>query len=361
MTLRFHWRLIDGGEGPGPSLTGRHAASRGLPDLDALVRFCRDAERAGIDSLLLDFGFSKPDPMTLAAALCRRTERIKFMVACRPGLMSPTLFVQQVNTVSALAGGRISLNVVAGHSAEEMATYGASLDHDARYERMDEFLAVCRAFWESDDPVEFSGRHYQFRGGRLRTPFVAAGSRAPEVYVGGTSPAAREVAASRADCWVRFPLAPARLTDEIRPVLGAGRQVGLRLGVVARPTRGEALAAAGSLVEGAGASAGELRAFVGRSDSHSLRSIDELAATEWLTPRLWTGTVPALGVPNVCLLGSYDEVAGELAGLGELGVGQFILSGWPKWDEMVRFGSEVIPRVRALESRDAGVAAASGA
>ena len=259
--------------------------ARGLPDLDAQARFCRDAEEAGIDSLLVDVGFAKPDPMLLAVALARRTDRVTFMVACRPGLMSPTLFVQQVNTVSALAGGRIGLNVVAGHSAEEMASYGASLDHDARYERMDEFLAVCRAFWESDGPVEFSGRHYSIRGGRLQTPFVAAGSRAPEVYVGGTSPAAREVAASRADCWVRFPSAALdQRLDEIRPVLGAGRQVGLRLGVVARPTRGEALAAAGSLVEGAGASAGELRAFVGRSDSHSLRSIDELAATEWLTP-----------------------------------------------------------------------------
>ena len=350
MNLRFHWRLLEGGEDNQARLaSGRYDAVKGQPDLETQVDFCRDAELAGIDALLVDVGFAKPDPMTLAMALARRTATVAFMVACRPGLMSPTLFVQQVNTFSAIANGRISLNVVAGHSAVEMAYFGDSLDHDSRYARMDEFLAICREFWGTDQPVNFSGNHFAIREGRLRTPFVAATARAPEIFVGGNSGSARDVAARRADCWMRFPLAPDRLAAEIRPVLDAGKQVGLRLAVIARSTRDEALAAARELIADADDAARDLRSFVQLSDSHAVRSIDYLAEQEWLTPCLWTGAVSTLGVTNVCLLGSYDEVAAQLVELGEIGVSQFILSGWPKWDEMVRFGREVIPRVHGRQ------------
>ena len=60
--------------------------------------------------------------------------------------MSPVTFVQQLNTLSNLIGGRFALNIVAGHSPEEQRSYGDFLDHDRRYDRTDEFLAVCRAF-----------------------------------------------------------------------------------------------------------------------------------------------------------------------------------------------------------------------
>ena len=119
-----------------------------MPDLEAQAEFCRQAEASGIDSLLTAFGYYMPDPMLLATALGLVTERIKFIVAYRPGLLSPTLFVQQVNTLSALTNGRVSLNIVAGHSQKEQGYYGDWLEHDARYQRAEEFLAICHAFWQ---------------------------------------------------------------------------------------------------------------------------------------------------------------------------------------------------------------------
>src|SRR5712671_4081150 len=95
------------------------AAVTGVPDLDALTAFCRHAEECGIESLLTAFGFHRPDPLILATALGMATEKIKFMVACRSGINSPTGFVQQVNTVSAMTQGRICLNIVAGHTPAE--------------------------------------------------------------------------------------------------------------------------------------------------------------------------------------------------------------------------------------------------
>ena len=84
-----------------------------------------------------------------------------------------------------------------------------------------------------------------------------------------------------------------------------------------------------------------------RSDSQSIREVFALGSREWLSPALWTGAVRRYGAPSVVLLGSYDEVADQIRELGELGISRYILHGWPKWDEMRRFGTEVLPRVRS--------------
>jgi len=139
----------------------------------------------------VDFSSGKPDPMVLALALAAETERLKYMVAHRPGLMAPTLFVQQVNTFSTLAPDRITLNMVAGHSPGEQATYGDALAHDERYARMQEYLSVCQRLWSEDGPVDFEGRHYRIERGRVKTPFVSDGRRRPEIYLGGGSDNAR--------------------------------------------------------------------------------------------------------------------------------------------------------------------------
>jgi len=341
MPLRFHWRLLQGGD-EGAS------AALALPDLEAQVELCRTAEDCGIDSLLVDVNAAKPDPMALGLSLALATDRMRFMVAHRPGLMSPTLFVQQVNTFAALTGGRISLNVVAGHSPREQRSYGDFLSHDERYERMDEYLAVCHALWDRSGPVTFRGRYLRIEEGRLNTPFVDAVRSRPEIYLGGSSAPAREVAARRASCWMRFADTPEQIRAQGAP---PGVETGLRLSVVVRPTREEAVAAARALLapETAPGQRQDEAAFVRASDATGVRAAYQLAEQEWLTPCLWAGAVPTHGATSLALVGTPGEVAAALLEYGRAGVSQFILSGWPKRAEMVRFAREVLPRVRAAE------------
>jgi alkanesulfonate monooxygenase len=360
MSLRFHWRLVQAGQAHdarvGPDRVDRDAA---LPDLESQAEFCRLAERSGVESVLVDMNYGKPEPLVLSMALALVTERTRFMVATRPGLMSPTLFVQQVNTFSALTNGRITLNVVAGHSPAEQAYYGDHLDHDARYARMEEWLSICRALWRRDGPVDFSGDYYRIVAGRLNTPFVADGRRSPEIYVGGSSPQAREVAARHGDCWVRFGDSPAAVREAAAPLRDAGVSVGLRLGLICRESRAAAIRAGEALLghQAAGRRSAAEGAFVRESDAVSMRQAHAMAAEEWPTPWLWTGLVRTLGAPAICLVGSPPEVAAGLLEFREAGVSQFILSGWPTSEEMERFGSEILPLVRAAE----GCGDASGA
>jgi alkanesulfonate monooxygenase len=349
--LRFHWRLIQGEDAEGRIAPERLSAAIALPQLEAQIAFCREAEQGGIDSVLVDTGVGKPDSMALGMALAASTERLKFMVAHRPGLMSPTLFVQQVNTFSTLAGGRITLNIVAGYSSVEQLTYGDGVAHDQRYERMKEYLTICARFWSGDKAVNFEGRHYRIQDGRLNTPFVAPGRRSPEIYVGGGSAHAREVASGFADCWLRFADTPENVARDTAAVRLSGIQVGLRLSCIVRPTRQEAIDAARSLLSGPAIAHRRQSeaAFTKASDAESMRTTYDLGGKEWLTPRLWAGAVQVLGATCIALVGTPDEVADEICNFKEAGISQFILHGWPKREEMRIFCREVLPLVRRRE------------
>jgi alkanesulfonate monooxygenase len=349
MALRFHWSLSQVGD------KFRRAqattAMTGLLSFEAQTAFCRRAEECGIESLLMAFGFTRPDPLALSAALGMKTDRIKFMVACRSGIFSPTAFVQQVNTVSALTNGRICINIVAGHSPQELHYYGDFLSHDERYERTDEFLLVCRAFWKREGEVNFDGKYYRVENGRLNTPFVSDGRAAPEIFLGGNSEQAEQLALKHADCLWRFPDAPEKLRPRIKPLVEQGTEVGLLVSILSRPTHEQVLHDAYAMLEEVGATSKEFhREFARKSDSVGFRSNFKLGEdTEWLTPYLWTGAIPYLGAPAIALVGTPEEIASAIMEYKEAGISQFLFMGWPDLDEMTYFGREILPLIRSKE------------
>jgi alkanesulfonate monooxygenase len=350
--------MLLGGETPSSSRAAQALrAETSQPELPAQVEFCRLAEDLGLAGLLIDIGAGKPDPIVLSTALGLATRNIEFLIACRSGLQSPAVFVQQINTVSALIDGRVSLNVVAGHSPLEQRYYGDFLDHDQRYERTAEFLAICHAFWRRDGPVNFSGRHYAVENGRLGSTFVSPTRQSPELFIGGGSPAAHDLAIRYGDCWMRLPDTPGALAEASRAVLKSGKSVGLRCSMIGGATRREALEIAQGLLATVDRDAPERRlegSFIERSDSVSLKQIHRTAGvTEWVTPILWTGLVRSHGAPAIALVGDADQIAAALIDLKDVGISRFILSGWPKAESMRFFGEQVLPRVRRMERQAA--------
>jgi alkanesulfonate monooxygenase len=356
MGLRFHWSMSSAGENHRGAKS--RAAQSGLPNLGAYVEFCRHASECGIDSLLTAFGFHRPDPIALAAALGVLTERITFMVAVRSGVCSPTALVQQVNTVSALTGGRICLNIVAGHTPQEQRAYGDFLSHDERYERTDEFLSVCRSLWRGDGPTTFAGKYYTIENARLNTPFVSSDRSSPEIFLGGNSVAAERLAAKHADCLWRLPDTPEKLRPRVAPLVESGTEVGLLVSMIARPTREETVRAAYGMVEALGGTPKRTHSeFSNRSDSVAFKAMYRLAdetASGWLTSCLWSGAVPYLGAPAIALVGSAEDVAAAIMEYRDVGITQFLFMGWPDIEEMTFFSQAVVPLVRAMEARQGG-------
>lgn len=350
--MRFMWSLSSVGD----NLRRSHSPTEmnGLPDLDGHVAFCRRAEASGIDALLMAFGFTRPDPVTYAAALGARTEKIEFLIAVRSGIVSPTYFVQQINTLSAVTGGRVCINIVAGRAPDELRYYGDFLPHDERYERTDEFWRVCHALWRDDGPVDFAGRHYRVEGARINTPFVSDKASRPEIYLGGSSDQAYTLSMRHADCLLTLPDTPANMAPRIRPVLASGTEAGLLVTLICKPTRADAVEAAHAVVDAAGEQARARHDVLrGRSDSVGYTTAYDLGSG-WPTPYLWTGAVPYLGPPGIALVGSPAEIVDALAEYQSIGVTRFLFMGHPDLEQMTYFGEEVLPRVRERESVTAG-------
>jgi alkanesulfonate monooxygenase len=359
MSLRFHWMLPKGGE---VALDGRQTPREAAryriesmradspaprPDIAGWTHFARQAEAAGIEKVLISFSRYEPDPFVVACALGQAVQRLKFIVAYRSGLMQPATFVQQMNTVSALTQGRVSFNIVAGSSSEEQRGYGDFLSHDERYERAEEFLAVCNAFWRGhgNGEVDFAGEHYRVEQGKIATPFVAPYRTSPEIYVSGHSEPSEQLAYSQGTCWLRVAEDPAKLAPVVARARARGIGVCLRLCLVCKPTREEAIEVAQSLLpEDSAESTVTLK-----DDSQMYlegRTASNGGGGHWLNRSLWTGLVPHYGPVWTTLLGTPRELAAMFVEYERIGVTEFIISGWPEVDTVNVFGHEVLPLIR---------------
>lgn len=356
MPLRFHWMLPKGGEiaikevhATARALTTAKTSPTALPDISGWTRFARAAEEAGIESVLTSFSRCEPDSLHIATAMGLQTPKLKYISAYRSGLMQPTTFVQHVNTVSAMTNGRIALNIVAGDSAWEQRGYGDFLDHDERYARAEEFLAICHAFWRGDDKVDFEGKYYRVEGGSLNTPWVSPDRPHPEIYIAGHSEQAKHLARAQGTAWLRLAEAPEKIRGLVAETREHDTELCLRLCVVCRPTREEALEAAEALKPDESIGNQE-RAIVAKTDSKSVKEALANAGDDaWHTPYLWGGLVPYYGAPSIALVGSPQDIANGFLEYGEIGVTQFIIAGFPKLEEMVTFGRDVLPLIRQGE------------
>ncbi|MFX7776293.1 LLM class flavin-dependent oxidoreductase, partial [Acinetobacter baumannii] len=79
-----------------------------------------------------------------AASLIDATQRLKFLVAVRPGLTAPTLSARMAATFDRLSNGRLLINVVTGGDPVEQESDGIFGSHAERYEVSDEFLKIWR-------------------------------------------------------------------------------------------------------------------------------------------------------------------------------------------------------------------------
>ena len=358
MNLRFHWMMPKGGEvgmktaqETSRVATTKASSPAALPDMEGWTRFARCAEEAGIESVLLSFSRYEPDTILIACAVGQVATKLKFIVAYRMGLMQPATFVQEINTLSGLIDGRVSLNIVAGSSTVEQRGYGDFLDHDERYARAEEFLRVCHAFWSNNSEVNFAGKYCHVEKGKIYTPFYAPERKAPEIYVSGHSEQAQRLALSQGSCWLRLIDTPENLSATVSHFRANGVEVCLRLCVICRPTHEEALAAAHALLPSEEIEREE-RGILSRSDSKTLK--DALAAADsvgWLNKNLWAGLVPYYGSSAITLVGTPSDLAAAFLEYKRIGVTQFIIAGWPKLDEMMIFGREVLPLVRNAEQQ----------
>ncbi len=323
--------------------------------LKYLHQICTAAEDNGFEAVLTPTGLWCEDAWLTTAMLVESTETLKFLVAFRPGLLSPTLAAQMAGTFQRHSEGRLLLNVVTGGEPHEQRAYGDFLDKEARYARTAEFLHVVRQLWASKEPVTFAGEHIQVEGAQLNNP----PDPIPAVFFGGSSASAGPVAAKHSDVYLTWgePLsAVAKKLDWIRGLaVDAGRilQYGLRIHVISRDTAAEAWAEADRLLAAIDpADVERVQASLARSESEGQRRMLDLhggnSSKLLVAPNLWAGVGLVRGGAGTALVGSHAEVAERLAEYAKLGISHFILSGYPHLEEAYWFGEGVLPLLERM-------------
>ncbi|MGI5400809.1 LLM class flavin-dependent oxidoreductase [Streptomyces sp. CA-135486] len=357
-SLTFHWFLPTNGDsrhvvGGGHGTPATAAGGDRPPTVGYLTQIARAAEDLGFVGALTPTGAWCEDAWLTTAMLSQQTERLKFLVAFRPGFLSPTLAAQMASTYQRQTDGRLLLNVVTGGESHEQRAYGDFLDKDARYARADEFLHIVRDLWDGKS-VTVEGEHLRVAEARL----AHVPEPVPQIYFGGSSPAAGTVAARHADVYLTWGEPPSAVAEKIAWIRqlaarqGRSPRFGIRLHVITRDTSEQAWAEADRLLAGFDPeTVRAVQAGLARSESEGQRRMLALHGGERngleIHPNLWAGIGLVRGGAGTSLVGSHEEVADRIAEYQALGIEEFVLSGYPHLEEAYWFGEGVLPLLRA--------------
>jgi alkanesulfonate monooxygenase len=333
---------------------GRYLASaRGARDTNfSYVRQIAQAvDELGYYGALLPTGRTCDDPWIVAAALIPLTRRMRFLVAIRPGLMSPTISARMVATFDRYSDGRLLLNVVTGGDPVELAGDGLHLKHEDRYALTDEFLSIFRRVL-AGEAVDHAGKYLDVHDAKLYRSGVQ--KPYPEIWFGGSSAAGHQVAAEHVDVYLSWGEPPADVASKLAEVkaLAAARgrtlRFGLRIHVIVRETEAEARAAADDLVRYVtDESIAAAQKSFARFDSVGQRRMAELHGGRResleISPNLWAGVGLVRGGAGTALVGDPETVAARLQEYASLGIDTFILSGYPHLEEAYRVAELLFP------------------
>ncbi|WP_313353823.1 FMNH2-dependent alkanesulfonate monooxygenase [Kosakonia cowanii] len=349
MSLNLFWFLPTHGDG---HYLGTDHGARPV-DYGYLQQIAQATDRLGFSGVLIPTGRSCEDAWLVAASLIPVTQRLKFLVALRPSVISPTVAARQAATLDRLSNGRALFNLVTGSDPQELAADGVFLDHSERYEVSSEFTHIWRRLLEGDT-VDFTGKHLQVRGAKLLFPPVQ--QRRPPLYFGGSSDVAQDLAAEQVDLYLTWGEPPEQVKEKIEQVRAKaaahGRKVrfGIRLHVIVRETNAEAWQAADRLISHLDdATIEKAQAAFARQDSIGQQRMAALHNGRRdkleISPNLWAGVGLVRGGAGTALVGDGPTVAARINEYAALGIDSFILSGYPHLEEAYRVGELLFPHL----------------
>lgn len=345
--MELFWFLPLHGDG---KYLGTSEGARAV-DYDYIRQIAQAADRLGYHGVLVPTGKACEDAWIAAASLIPATKRLKFLVAVRPGLMSPATAARMASTFDRLSEGRLLVNIVTGGDPHELAGDGMFLSHAERYEQTDEFLAIWRRLVQGER-VTYTGKYLRTEAGEILFPSLQRPY--PPLYFGGSSPAALRIAAEHIDYYLTWgePLEEVRdkIADVRRLAEQAGRTVkfGIRLHVIVRETDAEAWQAADQLISRLDErTIAEAQQILSRYDSVGQKRMADLHKGDRsalrIAPNLWAGIGLVRGGAGTALVGDPPSVAQRIKEYAAAGIETFILSGYPHLEEAYRAAEYLFP------------------
>jgi alkanesulfonate monooxygenase len=347
--MQLLWFLPTHGDGRYlASATGGRALT-----FDYLRQVAQAADQLGYWGMLLPTGRSCEDSWVVGSAVAPATKNLRFLIALRPGLVSPVMGARMAAALDRATDGRLLINVVTGGDPVELKGDGMWLGHDERYVMTSEFLEIWRRVM-SGEALNFKGQHYHVEDARIAFPPVQ--TPYPPLWFGGSSPAGIDVAAEHCDVYLTWGEPPADVAAKVAVARAAAEKrgrtftFGLRLHIVVRETRQQAWDAANDLIRYVDEQViADAQKVFARYDSVGQQRMAALhggnRAKLEISPDLWAGVGLVRGGAGTALVGDADTVAARLIEYQKLGVDNFILSGYPHLEEAYRVAELLFPRL----------------
>ena len=325
---------------------------------ETVAETARIHERAGFDRVLIGYFSDAPDGFLVGAHAAAVTERLGFLLAHRPGFVAPPVAARKLATLDQLSGGRLAVHIISGGSDADQAKDGDWLDHDTRYRRTDEYLALLRRTWTDDRPFDHEGEFY--RVAKAFSEIKPVQKPHIPLYFGGASPSAHAIGARHADVYMLWgePLAAIReRIAEVRAAAAAARtgrepRFSVSLRPIIAPTESAAWDKARGILASVRAKQGD-RTLPLPEAVGAKRLVEFASQAEIHDRRLWTPIAGAVGGAGntTALVGTPEQVAESLLAYHDLGVTTLLIRGFDPLADALEYGRELIPLVRAEVAR----------
>jgi alkanesulfonate monooxygenase len=318
-------------------------------------------ERAGFDRVLIGYFSDAPDGFLVGAHAASVTERLGFLLAHRPGFVAPSLAARKLATFDQLCDGRLAVHIITGGSDADQAKDGDWTDAATRYRRTSEYVVLLRRTWTEPEPFDHDGEFYKTRG----TYSEVRCRQEPHIpiYGGGGSDAAIAALTPHVDVFMLWgePLKDtAAFMERVRAAAPDGHPLTFSLSTrpILAATEGEAWDRARAILAQAQAAR---PAPPQRQNVGSLRLLKAAAEAEVHDTCLWTALAAATGAPgnSTALVGTPETVAKALLEYYKLGATSLLIRGYDPRPDAVRYGEELVPRVRQLVAEWDAVKAAT--
>jgi dimethylsulfone monooxygenase len=333
-------------------------------DIDYNVKLAQIAEQWGFDYALSQIRFTagygaefQHEPVAFSHALLAATKKLKVIAALLPGPWSPAVAAKQIATISHLTNGRVAVNVVSGWFRGEFAAIGQPwLDHDERYRRSEEFIRALRGIW-TQDGFTYKGFFYHFDNYSLKPKPLQP---LPEVFQGGSSRAARDMASRVSDWYFTNGNTPEEITKQVDDIQakaaknGHSVRVGVNAFAIARRTEAEAKTVLAEIIEKANPEA--VNAF-----AHEVKNAGKASPEgqgNWARST-FEDLVQYNDGFRSNLIGTPHQIAERVLALKNAGASLILLGFLHFQEEVEYFGKHVIPLVRELEAKRSSALAAA--
>ncbi|GGO39094.1 dimethyl sulfone monooxygenase SfnG [Gemmobacter aquaticus] len=316
------------------------------------------AEAAGFDYALSQIRFTagygadnQHESVAFSHDLLAHTTRLKVIAAILPGPWNPAVVAKQVATISHLTDARIAVNIVSGWFRGEFSAIGELwLDHDERYCRSEEFIRALKGIWTQDD-FTFRGDFYRFSNYTMKPKPLQP---LPEVFQGGSSRAARDMAARVSDWYFTNGNTPEGLRAQVDDIRAKATETGnkVKIGINAFAVVRDSEQAARSVVDEIVAKANPeaVQGF-----AHEVKNAGKASPEgegNWAKSS-FADLVQYNDGFRSNLIGTPEQVAERIIALKDAGADLVLLGFLHFQEEVEYFGKHVIPLVRQLEAQRA--------